>query len=385
MIGYEVSKKKIYSSIVLLALLQSGLWYGGLADLIPKVLLNQWNKISCAFMIVLVILFITKKRYINIATLLLILYKCFLLYSTFCNGRTIDMIDFYRFMCIVLAIEYFENHIPELISALMIIFEVMIYYNFLTLSAGADLYGAYYTALGYDNAASPYLLMGYLVAVCYGLEKRKFLRPCILILFIHVTLFITMVGAGLVAVVIVDLMLIIQLIRKFHISLFKTYCIYLGITFAVVVCRIQNVFSFFIVDILKKDLTFTGRTKDWDMAFSLIPHKFFFGYGVMDQQTEKMILGDVYTHNAVLEQFFRGGIIAFLIFVMGIYFVSKVNNNSIIRRNRKSDCLVCVMCGFWIISMAEIIFEGTIFYCALALFFHVSKYWDTGGEDVWCQ
>ena len=383
MIGFEVSKKKIYSSIVLLALLQSGLWYGGLADLIPTVLLNQWNKISCIFMVVLIVLCIAKKRYINIATLLLILYKVFLLYSTFCNGRSIDMIDFCRFMSIVLAIEYFEDDIPELISALMIIFEVMIYYNFLTLSTGPDLYGAYYTALGYDNAASPYMVMAYLVAVCYGLEKKKYIRTCAMILVIHITLLVTMVGSGLVAIGVIDLMLLVYSIKHFRISLFKTYCIYLGITFAIVVCRVQNIFSFLIVDILGKDLTFTGRTKDWDLAFSLISNKFFIGHGIMNQETEKMILGDVYTHNAVVEQFFRGGIIAFLIFVIGIYFVSKVYNNSTMMPSRKSDCLVCVMCGFWVVSMAEIIFEGTIFYCGLALYFHVCQYWEFGGDKGW--
>lgn len=383
MIGFEVSKKKIYSSIVLLALLQSGLWYGGLADLIPTVLLNQWNKISCIFMVVLIVLCIAKKRYINIATLLLILYKVFLLYSTFCNGRSIDMIDFYRFMCIVLAIEYYEDDIPELISALMMIFEVMIYYNFLTLSTGPDLYGAYYTALGYDNAASPYMVMAYLVAVCYCLEKKKYIRTFAMIIVIHITLFTTMVGSGLVAIGVVDLMLLVYLLKRFRISLFKTYCIYLGITFAIVVCRVQNIFSFLIVGILGKDLTFTGRTKDWDLAFSLISNKFFIGHGIMNQETEKMILGDVYTHNAVVEQFFRGGIIAFLIFVIGIYFVSKVYNNSAMKRSRKSDCLVCVMCGFWIVSMVEIIFEGTIFYCGLALYFHVCKYWEFGGDEEW--
>ena len=103
----------------------------------------------------------------------------------------------------------------------------------------------------------------------------------------------------------------------------------------------------------------------------------------MNQETEIMILGDVYTHNAVVEQFFRGGIIAFLIFVMGIYFVSKVYSNSSKVKKRKSDCLVCVMCGFWIVSMVEVIFEGTIFYCGLALFFHVCKYWEFGGDERW--
>lgn len=375
MIEINVHKRKLYSAIVILALLQSGLWYGGLADLIPVALLNQWNRISLIFTIILIVLCVTKKRRVNTVTCLLVLYKLIFIVSTCVNGRNVEITEFTRFMCIVLAMEYFEDEMDNLISVLMLIFELMVYYNFITLSVGPDLYGAYYTALGYDNAATPYLLTAYLVAICYCIEKGKYIRSCIMIVVIHMTLLITMVGTGLVAIFFVDVLLLFHLLHNIKISFIKSYCIYLTITIAIVVCRIQNLFSFIIVDMLGKDLTFTGRTKDWDLAFGLIPQKIFLGYGIMDQSTEKMILGDVYTHNAVLEQLFRGGIVSILIFIAVVYLVSKANKYGNKISRRKSGFLLCIMCGFWITSLTEVTFEGVIFYCALTLHFHFTKFW----------
>lgn len=383
MIDFRLSRKGIFNFIVMLALLQSGLWYGGLADLIPVGLLNQWNRLSLLFTMVLVVLCFAKKRHINYATVLLVLYKFVLIFSTYLNGRTVELTDFTRFMCVVLAMEYFEDELDNLISVLMVIFEIMLYYNFLTLSVGPDLYGAYYTALGYDNAAPPYLLTAYLIAVCYMIEKRKYIRPVIMIIIIHLTLIITMVGTGLVAIIFVDILLIWNSRRVIKISYFKSYCICLLATFAIVVCRVQNIFSFIIVDVLGKDLTFTGRTRDWDLAFELIPKKFMFGYGILDQITEKKILGDVFTHNAVLEQLFRGGIISLLVFAASIYFIAKANrcDNEILKH--KNSYLLCVMCGFWILSLTEATFEGTIFYCSLMLYFHYTKYMKQREEVLW--
>ena len=283
MLNFTITKRKLSSFIALLAFLQAGLWYGGLADLIPVALLNQWNRLTLIFSVILAFLCIARKREINIATTLIVLFKVILILSTYINGRTVDEVEFTRFLCIVLSLEYFEDELDSIVTVLMLVCELMVYYNLVTLSVGPDLYGAYYTALGYDNAAPPYLMAAYLVAICFALEKRKYIRTIILIVAIHATLLITMVGTGLVAVFFVDILLIWNLIKSIELTLIKTYVINIIFTFLVVVCRIQNLFSFIIVDMLGKDLTFTGRTRDWDLAFELIPQRLLLGYGSMNQ------------------------------------------------------------------------------------------------------
>ena len=374
MLNFTITKRKLSSFIALLAFLQVGLWYGGLADLIPVALLNQWNRLTLIFSVILAFLCIARKREINIATTLIVLFKVILILSTYINGRTVDEVEFTRFLCIVLSLEYFEDELDSIVTVLMLVCELMVYYNLVTLSVGPDLYGAYYTALGYDNAAPPYLMAAYLVAICFALEKRKYIRTIILIVAIHATLLITMVGTGLVAVFFVDILLIWNLIKSIELTLIKTYVINIIFTFLVVVCRIQNLFSFIIVDMLGKDLTFTGRTRDWDLAFELIPQRLLLGYGSMNQATEKIVLGDAFTHNGLLELVFRGGIIALFIFTMAIYFISKVERFVSEESKNKSRFLLCVLCGYWIMSVTEVVFEGVVFYCALMLYFHYMKF-----------
>ena len=383
MLDFTITKRKLSSFIALLAFLQAGLWYGGLADLIPVALLNQWNRLTLIFSVILVFLCIARKREINVATTVIVLFKFIFILSTYINGRTVDEVEFTRFLCIVLSLEYFEDELDSIITVLMLVCELMVYYNLATLSVGPDLYGAYYTALGYDNAAPPYLLVAYFVAICFALEKRKYIRTIILVVAIHATLLITMVGTGLVAVFFVDILLIWNLIKSIKLTLIKTYVINIIFTFFIVVCRIQNLFSFIIVDMLGKDLTFTGRTRDWDLAFELIPQRLLLGYGSMNQATEKIVLGDAFTHNGLLEIVFRGGIIALFIFTMAIYFVSKVERFVGEESKNKSRFLLCVLCGYWIMSVTEVVFEGVAFYCALMLYFHYIKFLLIREKNIW--
>ena len=82
MLNFTITKRKLSSFIALLAFLQAGLWYGGLADLIPVALLNQWNRLTLIFSVILAFLCIARKREINIATTLIVVY---LLIGIFCN------------------------------------------------------------------------------------------------------------------------------------------------------------------------------------------------------------------------------------------------------------------------------------------------------------
>ena len=49
---------------------------------------------------------------------------------------------------------------------------------------------------------------------------------------------------------------------------------------SIVFLRLQEVFSYLIVNILGKDLTFTGRTVIWDYYINEIKNSWVIGYGV---------------------------------------------------------------------------------------------------------
>ena len=83
----------------------------------------------------------------------------------------------------------------------------------------------------------------------------------------------------------------------------------------IVVLRFQEMFSFIIVDILKKDLTFTNRTQIWDKTIEMIKASPIFGYGYRDHQFYIDLIGASHAHNYYLDVWMRGGIVAFLSFV----------------------------------------------------------------------
>lgn len=371
----EVSKNKILDAIVLFAFIQSSLWYHGLSLLIPTSLLGVWNAIQISLTVVLIVLVFARKRTLSYVAAILILFRLSLVMSTYINGRSDDIVLVSRFICLVLALEYFEDKIEFIFSLLMYIVEFMIYFNLiLYVTTGPDMYGAYYGAFGYDNGATPYLMLGYMVSCVYFLNSRKtiftWIRVGALLIVIHYTLFLSSVGTGIMGVVLMDVLVLMYYLTRFKVSLIKIYFGYLMIQIAIVVFRIQNLFSFIIVDMLGKDITFTGRTIDWDIALELIPPKFLFGYGYMDQNVEKLIIGDSYTHNALLEQVFRGGLVYFLMFSLAIYFISKYTTNT---QNKAVDVAVLCLSGIWIISISEVVLEGLIPPLMLMLMYQLGR------------
>lgn len=372
MINSQISKTKIESLIVIFILIQSSIWYDGLVNIVPNALFQRWNSLQIGLTIIMLVLCITRKQIIYKVTVFIIIARLFLAFSTYCNGREFSLVVLCRLVCIMLAFEYFEDRFKEIISILMIVFEVMIYYNLiLTIQTEPDIYGAFYGAMGYDNGWSPYFIIAYLIAYIYFKLSGRWLRSLLLVVAIHITIFYTMIGSGMVAIIVVDILLLVRIMIKFNVTLFNSYLIYLGVNTSIVFFRIQNLFSYIIVDLLGKDLTLTGRTRDWDNAMTIIPQKLFIGHGNMDQSTELQILGDVFTHNAFLEQLFRGGIIYIVLFILIIIIVSKNTN---IRHNDCMNSAICIFSGFWVLAISEVVLDSLMFFCALIILFFLGHH-----------
>ena len=94
----------------------------------------------------------------------------------------------------------------------------------------------------------------------------------------------------------------------------KNYLIIYVVTFfTIVVYRLQNIFSWFIVGVLKKDLTFTTRTVLWDRIVKYIYEKPIIGYGIENTEVfRKKMKGEFYTHahNTTYDILYKGGILA---------------------------------------------------------------------------
>lgn len=372
-----INKYNFFRQIIIFVSLQLCIWYGGMEDFIPLSLVKRWNSLQIIVTLMYFLLIFVKIKKISKGLVTIIFFKMWLLFSSYINGREIDITNFTKIIGFVFVIEYFYKEMPKIIRALMLIFEIMIYYNLYTcLKNGPDLFGSYYGALGYDNGFPSYLLAGMIIAYLYYKVMRKKLRPILLLLVVHITLIVTWCATGMMAVFAVDILMIWKRLSRINISLIKGYCLLIVAEIGIVFLRFQNIFSYIIVDLLKKDLTFTGRTKDWDMALSIIPQKFFWGHGEMSQEIERSILGDVYCHNAILEQLFRGGIIYFLLFLAVIIIISKQIRSSKQNEIEMLNGMEIIIGGYWILSMTEVVLEGAMVVDMLALIYGVSRYYD---------
>lgn len=93
------------------------------------------------------------------------------------------------------------------------------------------------------------------------------------------------------------------------------YIISIVIFLFIVVLHLQDMFSFIIVGVLQKDVTFTGRTILWDAAMLNIAKSPLWGYGLENLQT---IAAKLYSyteydscHNLYLDVLYQNGIIGF--------------------------------------------------------------------------
>ena len=84
-----------------------------------------------------------------------------------------------------------------------------------------------------------------------------------------------------------------------------------------IILRIQEKFAYIIKILLKKDLTFTGRTLIWDNTIKYIKRRPFFGYGVEPYDIRGLKnnnLAAIFAHNQILEIIYQGGLILYVLY-----------------------------------------------------------------------
>lgn len=134
----------------------------------------------------------------------------------------------------------------------------------------------------------------------------------------------------------------IDKIKKFNSK--NYFIVFLGIFLGIVILRMQNLFSWLIVDILGKNLTFTSRTLIWDRILELIKNKPIIGYGVETNIIMSMKLGNphyTHAHNTILDVIYKGGFVSIIPFIMLLIIpIKELYNN---KENSLSKTLSFIM------------------------------------------
>ena len=125
--------------------------------------------------------------------------------------------------------------------------------------------------------------------------------------------------------------------------------------FVINVFRLQEMFSFFIESVLRRNVNFTARTYIWDKDLELIKENPIFGYGQYDK---KLIMTAYFqpenAHNFFFELLLMGGIIGFIIFTTVI-----IKSSSQLRKLTNKSIAQWISCYFLVIMITGIA-ESTI-------------------------
>ena len=164
------------------------------------------------------------------------------------------------------------------------------------------------------------------------------------------------------------LFLLLALINKM--PKFLNIITYLAINityfFGVIILRLQEAFAFIIVDMLGRDLTFTGRTKIWDGALAAFAKSPVFGVGEIESQASRDLIGATHAHNYYLDLLYKSGLPGFLIF-----FAILIICGMALYRNRKNGKIPFVVsgaiCAFMIMLQSEAYYNIYYFFSILTL------------------
>lgn len=107
------------------------------------------------------------------------------------------------------------------------------------------------------------------------------------------------------------------------INLFDGFIISVIFFVGIIICRFQYIFEPFIVNVLHKDITFTGRTEIWNIVIEYIKKHWLTGAGYLTKADFKNLFpSDLFNythpHNYVLSLLLQGGIILLIIVILGI-------------------------------------------------------------------
>lgn len=347
---------------------------------------NTLNDLLLIFSFSFIVLLTIKKKSISKINVYIILLMIVLLFSSIINGTGLLFCikDIMRILGLCLITEYgIKYDKNSFFKAMTITLSLLVYINLFSIlrhPSGLYMNKTGYIEnwfLGYKNTHILYILP----ALMYNFidtynknNKLSFYNYFFLTIAIISTLFVNN-GTGIIGLFIVVIFIIFhKSIDRFKlVNIINGIYAYLAMFFAIVIFRLQNAFKFLIVDILHKDLTFTGRVYVWDKAIKMIKNKPLLGYGNVSFEYSKIVYS---THNTILGVMHKTGLIGLFMYFIIIFTSAK----ELLKENRNYIAqLISSFIFSYLIMMLTEAYAFKYFLFILVLGYNV-KYLINGSE-----
>ncbi|MGL4992018.1 MAG: O-antigen ligase family protein [Sarcina sp.] len=240
-------------------------------------------------------------------------------------------------------IKQLHQNYDKTIVSILSFYNILILINFLYILTGNFNENNFW--LGGKNTLQmkiiPCLILNILASKRYN---KKIILLKLFIIMNIATLFISGSSTGIVVAI---FSVICILMKKIPIKLLALA--YIIIFLFIVVLRKLSFLEYFVEEVLKKDLTFTGRTYIWDKSFELIGEKFWIGYGKGTNIISEYFQVNE-THNWFLEALLNYGFLGTLI-IMYIFY--RCLNNLIKNKCIESNIIFIGIFLYGIIGLTE--------------------------------
>ncbi len=153
--------------------------------------------------------------------------------------------------------------------------------------------------------------------------------------------------------------------------------------YLIVFVRVQDLFAFFIVGVLHKDLTFTGRTPIWDFAIKSFKQRPIWGYGELGNGG----FVNVYwanrpapAHNTLLQILHDGGLVELIVLMLFMFGAAYLLMKK--RRNMLSSIVAINLLVVGIEMISEVLHYQIYFFLPLILACNLNYFTKTEGIDL---
>ncbi|WP_230083883.1 O-antigen ligase family protein [Companilactobacillus futsaii] len=292
-----------------------------------------WQVIN---LVALLVLYLFEKR-LSVFFLMMILWRFYIFLLSYFKQGTIGTTSLNRTVFIfgiVLVIEIgFRKNALDTLWGIYLVAILISILNLLSCLKGGVLihnnveYFVYGLRTRFTDSAIPLTVLAMLIS--WLKNKRIFSGISIFtIILVGFQLVYEWVATGIFALILIVSFCLLGSIFKFKLFPKTTFLAGLAFVILVVFYRIQNYFSFIIVDLLHKTLDFHGRIPIWDIAIDSFKSSPVFGFG--ENQTGRFI--KVWwsetlapAHDMILQVLHDGGLIsAMALFVIYMYAVSRL-------------------------------------------------------------
>ena len=250
-----------------------------------NIIMNFFKLIT---MILVLILYIRKRKKINANIVILLSIEALSIVSCIINHQSpYNAIVFWQgILSLILFYEIFEDESQEFVKTIIRVLALYIIANFI--HALINYHNIEITKtflLGKKNMIILYVFP-YLSLITLNRESNK--KRVIMEFFISIIAILSIIISNSSTSVVICLIMFIYYLfyrlrlLNFIMSKIKAkhiYFIILSFFIVIIVFGVQKYFSYFLIDVLDRDLTFTGRTYIWEKAIYLITKKPIFGYG----------------------------------------------------------------------------------------------------------